>query len=56
MAKLFLTVALACAWAAAAAQAPAGDRDDQFVATGCVTKTIDGLRGAGPQSIFLLGR
>lgn len=58
MAKLFLTIALACAWApaAAAAQVPAGDHDDQFVATGCVMRTVDGVRGTGPQSIFLWSR
>jgi hypothetical protein len=56
MAKLFLTVALA--WllpATIAAQAPVGDRDDQFVATGCVMPTAD-FRSAGPQSLFVWSR
>lgn len=56
MAKLFLTLAMACAVApVAAAQAPAGDRDDQLVVTGCVTAAGD-VRNAGPQSIFLWSR
>jgi hypothetical protein len=56
MAKLFLAVALTCSFATTvAAQAPAGDRDDQFVATGCVTQA-SGVRAAGPQSLFLWSR
>ena len=56
MAKLFITVVLACALTTvAAAQAPTGDRDEQFVATGCVTPATD-VRAAGPQSISLWSR
>lgn len=35
--------------------AQVGDRDDQFVARGCVTPTGD-FRSAGPQSLFLWSR
>lgn len=56
--KLFLgAVALTSALpAAAAAQTPAGDRDDQFVVTGCVTPSRDVRIGTGPHSLFVWSR
>lgn len=40
---------------AAAGQEPVGDRDDQFVVTGCVTPAGE-FRGASQQSIFVWSR
>ena len=40
----------------AAAQARAGDRDDQFVVSGCVTPSRDVRIGTGPQSLFIWSR
>jgi len=40
----------------AAAQARAGDKDDQFVVSGCVTPTRDVRIGTGPQSLFIWSR
>lgn len=51
-----LAVGVTTSIAAADQARGAGDRDDQFVATGCVTRAVAGLRGAGPQSIFLWSR
>jgi len=52
----FIGIGISCALsAAAAAQAPVGDNDDQFVARGCVAPAAD-PRGAGPQSLFLWSR
>ena len=42
--------------ATGAAQVPAGDRDDQFVVTGCVTPSRDVRIGTGPQSLFVWSR
>lgn len=54
--KLFFGVAIACAMSSAVgAQTRAGDKDDQFVARGCVARTA-GVRSAGPQSLFLWSR
>lgn len=55
--KLFLTGVLlgALPLSAGGQTRGAGDRDDQFVVTGCVTPTAD-VRAAGPQSIFLWSR
>lgn len=55
--KLFLTVAIAggLPLAADAQTRGAGDRDDQFVVTGCVTPTAD-FRSAGPQTLFVWSR
>ena len=57
--KLFLAAATAAILsqlpAPARAQAPAGDRDDQFVVTGCVTAATD-VRMSGPQSMFVWSR
>jgi hypothetical protein len=54
--KLFFSVGIACALSAAvSAQTRSGDRDDQFVARGCVTPT-GSLRGSEPQSLFLWSR
>ena len=51
-----LVVVSACMAAApVAAQGPAGDRDDQFVARGCVMKAAD-IRADVPQSLFLWSR
>lgn len=53
--KLFLAAALVfvAAGTASAQQARgAGDRDDQFVITGCVVRSAD-VRTAGPQSMFV---
>jgi hypothetical protein len=56
MGKLFLMATLLAAVpCVATAQAPAGDTDDQFVATGCVTRTGD-VRSAGPHSILVWSR
>ena len=51
----FLVVSACMATAPLAAQAPAGDKDDQFVARGCVMKTTD-IRADVPQSLFLWSR
>lgn len=40
---------------AADAQAPAGDKDDQFVVTGCVTRAAD-VRTASPHGPFVWSR
>lgn len=55
--KLFFTVAIVCAVPVAADNQTrgAGDRDDQFVVTGCVMPTAD-FRSAGPQSLFVWSR
>jgi hypothetical protein len=54
--KLFIGVAaLLTLPAAAVAQTPAGDRDDQFVVRGCVMPTSD-IRTDVPQSLFLWSR
>jgi hypothetical protein len=55
--QLFLAAALATSLPVATdAQTRAtGDRDDQFVATGCVMPTAD-FRSAGPQSLFVWSR
>jgi hypothetical protein len=52
--KLFLGAAMmVCAASAATAQTrPAGDRDDQFVITGCVMRSQD-ARAAGPHSMMV---
>jgi hypothetical protein len=39
-----------------AAQTPAGDNDDQFVVTGCVTPSRDVRIGTGPHSLFVWSR
>jgi hypothetical protein len=53
-AKLFLGVACLSltAGAASAQTRPAGDTDDQFVITGCVTRAAD-ARTAGPHSMMV---
>lgn len=56
MAQLVIALAVALALPAfAGAQAPAGDRDDQFVVTGCVTPAGD-ARGAWSHSILVWSR
>lgn len=40
----------------AAAQTRAGDRDDQFVVSGCVTPSRDVRIGTGPHSLFVWSR
>ena len=55
--KYFALIALS-AWVTAvssAAQVPTGDRDDQFVARGCVMKATE-IRADVPQSLFLWSR
>lgn len=55
--KLVFTALIA--WALplpAAAQTPAGDTDDQFVVTGCVTPSRDVRIGTGPHSLFVWSR
>jgi hypothetical protein len=56
-AKLFLAAALVLVSAATASaqQAPAGDKNDQFVITGCVTPSAD-FRSAPAQSMFVWSR
>lgn len=56
--KLFLAgAALVSAMpAGASAQARAGDKDDQFVVSGCVTPSRDVRIGTGPQSLFVWSR
>jgi hypothetical protein len=53
--KLFLSGAvLALAAATASAQTrPAGDKDDQFVITGCVTRATDAARTTEPHSMMV---
>ena len=53
--KLFLgTAMLAITAAAASAQTkPAGDKDDQFVITGCVTRSTDATRTTEPHSMMV---
>ena len=54
--KLGVSVGIACALSVPlGAQTRTGDRDDQFVARGCVARTGD-VRTAGPQSLFLWSR
>jgi len=52
--KLFLSAAIVMivTSAASAQTKPAGDKDDQFVITGCVMRTKD-VRAAGPQSMMV---
>lgn len=57
-AKLFLWVALVLVLAGIASAQQvrgAGDKDDQFVITGCVMRASD-VRTAGPQSMFVWSR
>jgi hypothetical protein len=50
-------LAAAAAWPLSAeAQTRAGDNDDQFVVTGCVTPSRDVRIGTGPHSLFVWSR
>ena len=56
--KLFLAAAalLTVLPTSASAQARSGDKDDQFVVSGCVTPSRDVRIGTGPQSLFIWSR
>lgn len=54
--KLFFGAAALVGALPAGAFAQAGDRDDQFVVSGCVTPSRDVRVGTGPQSLFVWSR